>query len=499
MQTETTSQDSLVDSLIARGIERIEQGRPQEALDLAIQAKSLRHPRPGIDMLRGVAFLRLGRDSEAREALREELRIHPANRDAGAILEGLGADRSLSIRGLGDSEFQEILGKVRPYSMLSEERLLSLFEAARRACMEDRPGNFVECGVAAGGSSALLSWVVKRHSRRPRKVFSLDTFEGMPPPTSEDHHEGLAADATGWGTSTCAAPMESLLGICRTLGTLDVVVPVKGLFQDTLPVHRDGIGSIALLHMDGDWYDSTMAILRNLYDQVVPGGFVQIDDYGHWAGCRKAFHEFESTRGVSHTLASIDSTGVWFRMPAAPLPAPASAAESGLRGGVVLDTECAAGIAEDVSIDLSGSLPSARLVVSDGAWIGYRCSIRLRHSIRIGSGTVVEPGVLLADFDPYSPPPERHGTGREASKSGLVIGSRCRIGAGACLVGPLAIGDGAVILPGSFVDSDVPALTKVGGIPARMLCRLDSIDGNRQEPLRDEGWMTGKGFDHADH
>lgn len=498
MRAQTNTQASLVDSLIARGIERIEQGRLQEALDLSIQAKSLRHPRPGIDMLRGVAFLRLGREVEAREALREELRMHPGNGDARAILESLGSDRNLRSRGLGDSEFQEILGLVRPFSMLSEERLLSLFEAARRICQEDRPGNIVECGVAAGGSSALLSWVVKRHSRRTRKVFSLDTFEGMPPPTSEDHHEGLSADATGWGTATCAAPMDSLLGICRELGTLDVVVPLKGLFQDTLPIHRDSIGSIALLHMDGDWYDSTMAILRNLYDQVVPDGFVQIDDYGHWAGCRKAFHEFESSRGVSHNLTVIDATGVWFRMPPLPQQDSTPTPGSGRPGNVLLDTEHAAGIAPDVGIDLSESRSGASLRISEGAWIGFRCNIRLRNSIRIGSDTVVEPGVLIADFDPYSPSP-KGSSGSQAGEAGLVIGSRCRIGTGASLVGPLTIGDGAVVLPGSFVDSDVPGMTKVGGIPARTLCRIEADDGNPQTPRRDESWTTGKGSDNADH
>lgn len=489
MQTDIAQQDSLVDSLIIRGIDLIEQGRPQEALDLAIQAKSLRRPRPGIDMLRGVAFLRLGRESEAQEALREELRFHPSNQQARSILDGLGADRSLVIRGLGDAEFQEILVQVRPYSMLSEERLLALFEAARRACLEDHPGHFVECGVAAGGSSSLLSWVVKRHSRRPRKVYSFDTFEGMPPPTSEDHHEGLAADATGWGTSTCAAPAESLLGVCRILGTLDIVVPVKGLFQDTLPIHREDIGPIALLHMDGDWYDSTMDILRNLYDSVVPGGYVQIDDYGHWAGCRKAFHEFESARGATHALTRIDATGVWFRMPSAP-----ARPSSPVSDGVVIETADPHAIAEDLVLDLSGARSQARLDVAKGAWIGTRCTFRLRGAIRIGARAVVEPGVLLADFDPYSPDVDRS----SASSAGLVLGSGCRIGTGASLVGPISIGEGAVVLPGSFVDADVPAFTQVGGIPARVVRRFET-DGKRQQDPRDEGWMTGKGTEHADH
>lgn len=516
MTNTPNSRDSLVDSLIARGIGRIEAGHPQDALELVIEAKSHRHPRPGIDMLRGIAFLRLGRASEAREALREELRFHPENGEAKAVLDSLGPDPALAIRGLGDPEFREILTLVRPYSMLSEERLLSLFTAARSICVDDIPGNFVECGVAAGGSSALLTWVVKRHSRRPRLVFSLDTFEGMPPPTAEDHHEGLAADATGWGTATCAAPVESLLGICRKLGTLDGIRPIKGLFQDTLPVHRTEFGQIAFLHMDGDWYDSTMAILRSIYDQVVPDGFVQVDDYGHWAGCRQAFHEFEASRGLRHELTAIDSTGVWFRKERTPPVSVESPSPIAPR----IDVENAANIADDLVLDLTQSAAGARFVAGTGTWIGPRCSIRVRDSIRIGEHSVVEPGVLLADFDPYSPDLRKPVAGQWRDAGGLEIGANCRIGTGSTLVGPLRLGDGAVVLPGSFVDGDVPARTKVGGVPARCLERFDLLDG-KWHPLATDGtnpragaeapgrlpfdaaapgaetWMTGKEHDNA--
>jgi O-methyltransferase len=46
--------------------------------------------------------------------------------------------------------------------------------------------------------------------------------------------------------------------------------------------------------MDGDWYDSTMCILNNLFHQVVPGGCLIIDDYHCWDGCSKAIHDFLS-------------------------------------------------------------------------------------------------------------------------------------------------------------------------------------------------------------
>jgi SAM-dependent methyltransferase len=137
----------------------------------------------------------------------------------------------------------------------------------------------------------------------------------MPEPTNKDMHNGISAQDTGWGTGTCAAPMESLMALLQSLGTTHLVQPIRGLFADTLPEIKDTIGPIAFLHMDGDWYDSTRDILVNLYDQLVPGAYVQVDDYGHWEGCRKALHDFFSERDIDIQLHPIDGTGIWFSKP----------------------------------------------------------------------------------------------------------------------------------------------------------------------------------------
>jgi len=48
---------------------------------------------------------------------------------------------------------------------------------------------------------------------------------------------------------------------------------IKGWFQDTLAKNKNKIGKIAILRLDGDWYESTKVALENLYDLVVPGGY----------------------------------------------------------------------------------------------------------------------------------------------------------------------------------------------------------------------------------
>ncbi|WP_199321251.1 TylF/MycF/NovP-related O-methyltransferase [Microcoleus sp. FACHB-831] len=213
-----------------------------------------------------------------------------------------------------NDEFQQLLSAIRPYTLLSEARLFSLYSLAKQICLDDITGNFVECGTCRGGSAALLAFVIKRYSLRPRLLYAFDTFEGMPEPTDVDKHNGIPANDTGLGAGTLKAPiLEGLDLVCRALDVRDIVVPVQGLFSHTLPQSKSEINNIALLHADGDWYELTMDIFNTLFEQVVDDGIIQVDDYGFLEGCRKALHEFERSHGLSFTLRIIDDTGVWFR------------------------------------------------------------------------------------------------------------------------------------------------------------------------------------------
>jgi hypothetical protein len=52
---------------------------------------------------------------------------------------------------------------------------------------------------------------------------------------------------------------------------------------------------LALLRLDTDFYDSTLAELRELYPRLVKGGVLIIDDYGHWNGARAAVEDYFGT------------------------------------------------------------------------------------------------------------------------------------------------------------------------------------------------------------
>jgi predicted O-methyltransferase YrrM len=198
--------------------------------------------------------------------------------------------------------FARLYRTVRPYTMSGNSRLRGLYSAVQQVVAGNVPGDVVECGTARGGSAALLGLALKEaHAERTLWVF--DTFAGIPPPTSADPDQDIAALYTG----DFRGELGEVEELFRRLGIRDRARLVKGLFQDTVP--RCDVGPIAVLHLDGDWYESVKVCLDHLYDRVSPGGVIQIDDYGHWEGARKAVDEFMVARRLTGPLRYLDYTG----------------------------------------------------------------------------------------------------------------------------------------------------------------------------------------------
>ena len=78
--------------------------------------------------------------------------------------------------------------------------------------------------------------------------------------------------------------------IFQTLSSKEKVFFIKGMVEDTIP--KTIPNEISLLILDTDYYRSTKHELINLYPLVVSGGIIIIDDYGTWAGVKKAVDEF---------------------------------------------------------------------------------------------------------------------------------------------------------------------------------------------------------------
>ena len=203
---------------------------------------------------------------------------------------------------ISPSRFSVLYREIRGHTMCSNARLRALYNAVRHVALNDVKGDLAECGCARGGSAALMALTL-RHLGAHRTIWLFDTFEGLPAPTAHDPDYEIADLYTG----SCLGTVAEVQSLFEHLEVADGVEFIKGLFQDTLPLAQ--VRQIALLHIDGDWYESVKACLENLYDKVTPGGIVQFDDYGYWKGARKAVDEFLEKRGIRVPLRRLDYSG----------------------------------------------------------------------------------------------------------------------------------------------------------------------------------------------
>jgi len=203
----------------------------------------------------------------------------------------------------------QLLFQVRNYTGLSVPRLTALYTLSREIDRLSVPGEVVECGVRNGGSAAVMAFVSQK-SPLNRDVWLFDSFEGLPEPTMEDGNKAL----TEYHQGKCLGSVAKVGEIFQRLSVAESRVHiVPGWFEETFPSVK--INDIALLHIDADWYESVKLCLKKFYPSVCPGGFIVLDDYGHWEGCRRATDEFLQNHNISVKLKKVDYAGHYFQKP----------------------------------------------------------------------------------------------------------------------------------------------------------------------------------------
>jgi carbonic anhydrase/acetyltransferase-like protein (isoleucine patch superfamily) len=115
--------------------------------------------------------------------------------------------------------------------------------------------------------------------------------------------------------------------------------------------------------------------------------------------------------------------------------------------------------------------PGASLRVT-GSYVGFNCVIASAGRIAIDEGCQIAEMVVIRDADHV------FGQGVELASSGLAagtvaIGRNVWIGAKATVLKDVTVGEGAVIAASAVVTRPVEAYTLVGGVPAKILKRIE--------------------------
>lgn len=221
---------------------------------------------------------------------------------------------------------------IHPNTMCSKAKIGNLYSKVKY-CIESKiEGDFVECGVWKGGSVAIMAAACLESKDEKRNIHLFDSFEDLCEPNPQVDGQQAVEDVKSLlrknQIQELKGELKPIKGIydsrggfgtikeCKELITNKIRFPekqiffYKGWFQETLKSDIPNIEKIAVLRLDADWYESTKICLEKLYDKVTPGGFVIIDDYGRYEGCKKAVDEFIKKRSLNIYLHYSDfSTG----------------------------------------------------------------------------------------------------------------------------------------------------------------------------------------------
>jgi hypothetical protein len=231
-------------------------------------------------------------DAELREARRKLKTTRAQLRDARAQLAAAAYELPPPV--------EETIAAVRREHLtyLKEENLRELAAMVIDAV----PGLVIEAGTALGGSAIVMA--AAKDPGRPMKVY--DVFGTIPAPGEHDgpdvhqRYATIAAGAAkGVGGETYYGYRDDLYReVTDAFGRLGVpatehnVELVRGLFEDTIELDEP----VAIAHLDGDWYESTMTCLTRIAPLLPPGGRIVLDDYYAWSGCRAAVDEYFAGR-----------------------------------------------------------------------------------------------------------------------------------------------------------------------------------------------------------
>jgi O-methyltransferase len=201
----------------------------------------------------------------------------------------------------------EFIKTVGFHSLGGPESKEATYDIAMLALQRGIPGDFVECGVYAGASSALMARALQDHYAWPegwtepetlwqrphRRVHLFDSFEGMPEAHPIDAEiYGVNGDVSG---AACVSLPTVQANMQRWGIPPELLAWHPGWFEQTIPhaarfILPTQLKTIAVLRLDADLYSSTQVAMKHLYPLVSPGGWIICDDYD-LSGARLAVNE----------------------------------------------------------------------------------------------------------------------------------------------------------------------------------------------------------------
>lgn len=180
------------------------------------------------------------------------------------------------------------------------QKILARYELMK--LVSEVPGDIVECGVFRGSGIYTLAKIARLLTPHTgRRIIGFDFFD-----TDRTARFKRKADKQVLDLHDKKfADKERILANLKELGIGNVELIGGDVTLTTREYAETNLGCrIALLYLDVDNYEGTLAILKNLYPLVTPGGLVVFDEYGvRGHGESDAVHDyFKGKKEKLHSL-----------------------------------------------------------------------------------------------------------------------------------------------------------------------------------------------------
>lgn len=195
-------------------------------------------------------------------------------------------------------------------TMCGDESINQLREALETIDKEGIPGDLIETGVWRGGLPIIMRAFLHDIKDTDRKVYIADSFAGLPQDVKDvkDKAANLLLEPLN-GLSTSRKLVEDALNYFGLND--DQVIFLEGWFKDTLPDMPKT--PLALVRLDGDYYESTMDAIKHLYPQLSSGGYLIVDDYNLPLGCKKAINDYREEMEIDEPMIKINKQAIYWR------------------------------------------------------------------------------------------------------------------------------------------------------------------------------------------
>jgi O-methyltransferase len=259
-------------------------------------------------------------------------------------------------------------------TMVGLGRLDDLQQCLESVVDDGVAGDVIEAGAWRGGASILMRATLDSLGDE-RTVWVADSFQGFPQLDGADEHAVRLS-----AFEFLAAPLEEVRASFARLGLDRGVEFVPGFFEETLAALTGR--RWAVVRLDADSYEATRLALQCLYRGLSTGGYLVIDDYGSFDGCRQAVDEFRREHGITEPIESVDHTCArWRREDDRPIEAVPEPAVVPPRRAAARSRDAQVPTAHELELEDEAASLRERLRAAE-AQIGLRSWIR--HRLRLG-------------------------------------------------------------------------------------------------------------------